>query len=41
MSKKGRVLDLTLTGAKQLKIVNRGVAKVKIERCFRRDVASN
>lgn len=31
MSKKGRVLDLTLTGAKQLKIVNRGVAKVKIE----------
>jgi peptidoglycan lytic transglycosylase len=31
MSKKGRVLDLTLTGAKQLKIVNRGIAKVKIE----------
>jgi rare lipoprotein A (peptidoglycan hydrolase) len=31
MSKKGRVLDLTMTGAKQLKIVNRGVAKVKIE----------
>ena len=31
MSEKGRVLDLTLTGAKQLKIVNRGVAKVKIE----------
>lgn len=31
MAEKGRVLDLTLTGAKQLKIVNRGVAKVKIE----------
>lgn len=31
MNKKGRILDLTLTGAKQLKIVNRGVAKVKIE----------
>jgi rare lipoprotein A len=31
MSKKGRVLDLTLTGAKQLKIVNKGVAKVKVE----------
>ena len=31
MSKKGRILDLTMTGAKQLKIVNRGVAKVKIE----------
>ena len=31
MSEKGRVLDLTLTGAKQLRIVNRGVAKVKIE----------
>lgn len=31
MNEKGRVLDLTLTGAKQLKIVKRGVAKVKIE----------
>jgi rare lipoprotein A (peptidoglycan hydrolase) len=31
MSEKGRILDLTLTGAKQLKIVNRGVVKVKIE----------
>ena len=31
MTKKGRVLDLTLTGAKELKIVGRGVAKVKIE----------
>jgi rare lipoprotein A len=31
MNQKGRILDLTLTGAKQLKIVNRGVAKVKIE----------
>ena len=31
MTEKGRVLDLTMTGAKQLKIVNRGVAKVKIE----------
>ena len=39
MSKKGRVLDLTLTGAKQLKIVNRGVAKVKIEP-ISEDVAS-
>ena len=31
MSEQGRILDLTLTGAKQLKIVNRGVAKVKVE----------
>ena len=31
MSQKGRILDLTMTGAKQLKIVNRGIAKVKIE----------
>ena len=31
MAKKGRILDLTLTAAKQLKIVNRGVAKVKVE----------
>lgn len=31
MAEKGRILDLTLTAAKQLKIVNRGVAKVKIE----------
>ena len=31
MTQKGRVLDLTLTGAKELKIVNRGIAKVKIE----------
>jgi rare lipoprotein A len=31
MTQKGRVLDLTLTGAKELKIVNKGVAKVKIE----------
>lgn len=42
MSKKGRVLDLTLTGAKQLKIVNRGVAKVKIEEVSKTDgVAEN
>ena len=31
MTKKGRILDLTMTAAKQLHIVNRGVAKVKIE----------
>ena len=31
MSKKGRVLDLTFTGAKQLQILSRGVAKVKVE----------
>ena len=31
MSKKGRVVDLTYTAAKQLQMVNRGVAKVKVE----------
>jgi rare lipoprotein A len=31
MTKKGRVLDLTMTAAKQLHIVNKGIAKVKIE----------
>jgi len=31
MTKKGRVLDLTMAAAKQLHIVSRGVAKVKIE----------
>ena len=31
MAKQGRILDLTYTGAKELKIVNSGVAKVKIE----------
>jgi rare lipoprotein A (peptidoglycan hydrolase) len=41
MSEKGRVLDLTLTGAKQLKIVNRGVAKVKIEAIRAEATASN
>jgi rare lipoprotein A len=40
MSKKGRVLDLTMTGAKQLQIVNRGVAKVKIEALSKSDVAA-
>jgi rare lipoprotein A (peptidoglycan hydrolase) len=40
MSKKGRVLDLTMTGAKQLKIVNRGVAKVKVEALSKSDVAA-
>ena len=40
MSKKGRVLDLTMTGAKQLKIVNSGVAKVKIEQLTAADVAA-
>jgi len=40
MAQKGRILDLTLTGAQKLKIVNRGVAKVKIE-AVSSDVASN
>ncbi len=31
MTKKGRVLDLSMTAAKDLHIVKRGVAKVKIE----------
>ena len=31
MTKRGRILDLTMTAAKQLHIVNRGIAKVKIE----------
>ena len=31
MTKKGRILDLSMTAAKQLHIVNRGIAKVKIE----------
>jgi rare lipoprotein A len=39
MTKKGRILDLTMTAAKQLHIVNRGVAKVKIE-TLSDDVAS-
>ncbi|MBV9963897.1 MAG: septal ring lytic transglycosylase RlpA family protein [Parafilimonas sp.] len=39
MSQKGRILDLTMTGAKQLKIVNRGIAKVKIE-AVSKDVAT-
>jgi rare lipoprotein A len=41
MSKKGRVLDLTMAGAKQLKIVNRGIAKVKIEPVSDKEVISN
>ena len=40
MAQKGRILDLTMTGAKQLKIVNRGVAKVKIEPVSKDAVAS-
>jgi rare lipoprotein A (peptidoglycan hydrolase) len=40
MTKKGRILDLTMTAAKQLHIVNRGVAKVKIE-TLSDDVAAN
>ena len=40
MSQKGRILDLTMTGAKQLKIVNRGVAKVKME-AVSEEAASN
>lgn len=31
MTKKGRILDLTMSAAKQLHIVTRGIAKVKIE----------
>lgn len=31
MTKKGRILDLTMCAAKQLHIVNRGIAKVQIE----------
>ncbi len=41
MSQKGRILDLTMTGAKQLKIVDRGIAKVKIEAVSKDVVASN
>src|SRR6478736_852845 len=41
MNNKGRVLDLTLTGAKQLKIVSRGVAKVKIEQVAANETALN
>ena len=40
MSKKGRILDLTITGAKQLQIINKGVAKVKIEALSKSDVAA-
>jgi len=40
MTKKGHILDLTMTAAKQLHIVNRGVAKVKIE-TLSDDVAAN
>jgi len=40
MNDKGRVLDLTLTGAKQLKIVSRGVAKVKIEQLPENETAA-
>ena len=40
MTKRGRILDLTMTAAKQLRIVNRGVAKVKIE-TLSDDVAVN
>ena len=31
MAKKGRVVDLTMTGAKTLDFVNAGLAKVKVE----------
>ena len=31
MTRKGRILDLTITAAKQLHIVGRGIAKVQIE----------
>lgn len=40
MTKKGRILDLTLTGAKKLHIINKGIAKVKIEP-ISDDVAAN
>ena len=41
MSEKGRVLDLTMAGAKELKIVNRGVARVKVEAIPAETAASN
>lgn len=41
MNDKGRVLDLTMTGAKQLKIVNKGVAKVKIEQIPDNETTAN
>ena len=41
MSKKGRVVDLTYTGAKQLQIITRGVAKVKVEPITRTTAAEN
>jgi rare lipoprotein A (peptidoglycan hydrolase) len=40
MSKKGRVLDLTFTAAKQLQIINRGVAKVTVEAIQDEDLAA-
>jgi rare lipoprotein A len=40
MTKKGRVLDLSMAAAKQLHIVKRGVAKVKIEPLADNDVAA-
>jgi rare lipoprotein A len=40
MTKKGRVLDLSMAAAKQLHIVKRGVAKVKIEPLADTDVAA-
>jgi rare lipoprotein A len=40
MSQKGRVVDLTYTGAKQLQIITRGVVKVKVEP-ISADVADN
>ena len=40
MTKEGRVLDLTMAAAKQLHIVKRGVAKVKIEPLADNDVAA-
>jgi len=41
MAQKGRILDLTMTGAKELKIVDRGIAKVKIEPVSKDVAAAN
>lgn len=40
MAKKGRVVDLTYTGAKQLHMVDAGIVKVTVEPISKDDVAS-
>lgn len=40
MAKKGRIVDLTYTGAKQLHMIDAGVVKVKVEPISKDDVAS-